>query len=61
MYIGQIEIPEGETIRSGQPRELTIDFISADTLGSELRPGRQWRLQEGATLVGMTTVISLEE
>jgi hypothetical protein len=61
MFIGQIEIPEGEALRSGETRDLTITFLSPELIAGELRPGREWRLQEGLTLVGTALVLEILE
>ena len=57
-YIGQIEVPEGEWVYPGETRELSVTFLNARGLCDLLKPGRTWRIQEGARLIGTGTVIA---
>ena len=58
-FVGQVEIPEGEELVSGEPRELFVHFLDAAGLNELIKPGREWRLQEGLDLVGRATVVDV--
>ena len=59
MYIGQLEIPQGEWMHPGETRNLQITFLSGPGLAAKLAPGAKWRLQEGRRLIGTAEVIRL--
>lgn len=59
-YIGKIEVEEGDWVYPGESRELLITFLNARGLSDLLQPGRTWRIQEGAKLIGSGTVIAIE-
>jgi len=51
MATGFIEIPAGHDLRPGETIDLPLQFWKWTGLESEIHPGRQWRIQEGATVV----------
>jgi elongation factor Tu len=59
MTIGQIDIPEGEVLLPGETMEVPITFLNWEGLEGQIYPGREWRIQEGAALVGMGTVLEI--
>ena len=59
-YIGQVEIPEGESVAPGETRELVITFLPVVGVAEELKPGRRWRIQEGAKLVALAEVLAVK-
>jgi elongation factor Tu len=59
MTMGQINIPEGQVLLPGESMEVPITFINWPGLEGQIYPGREWRIQEGATLVGMGTIIEI--
>ena len=59
-YVGQIEVAEDEWVYPGETRELPITFLNARGLSELLTPGRTWRIQEGAKLIGTAVVIATQ-
>ena len=59
MYIGQVEIPQGEWMHPGETRNLQVTFLSEPGLAEKLMPGAKWRLQEGRRFIGTAEVIRL--
>jgi elongation factor Tu len=57
MAVGLIDLADGETLNPGENRVLDIIFLTWP--GSELYPGREWRIQEGAQLVGTGQVVEV--
>ena len=60
-FIGQVKIPEGEELRSGEPKELLVEFLDTPNLEDNLERGREWRIQEGFVLVGQARVLEVLE
>ena len=58
-YIGRLELSEEDSLAPGESRELVIHFLSGQGLRENLTPGRSWRIQEGAKLVGEGTVLEV--
>jgi elongation factor Tu len=58
-YIGQVEIPEGESVAPGETRELMITFLPVIGIVEELKLGRRWRIQEGGKLVAFAEVLAV--
>ena len=58
-YIGQVEVPEGTWIHSGETRDLPITFLNVRGLSDLLHIGRTWRIQEGGKLVATAAVLEL--
>ena len=61
MYIGQIEIGEGESLAPGETKQVTVVFLNVRGISEHLKVGRVWRVQEGLKLIGTAKVISIEE
>ena len=59
MAIGFIDLPEGVELHPGDSIETSIRFMEWSALAGQLYPGREWRIQEGATLVGFGTIIEI--
>jgi translation elongation factor EF-Tu-like GTPase len=59
MTIGFINLPEGKELWPGDSIEAPITFLKWPGLEGHIQPGRQWRIQEGAKLVGIGTVIEI--
>ena len=59
MTIGSIDLPDGTELHPGESIELPIVFCSWPGLNSQIYPGREWRIQEGAQLVGIGTVLEV--
>ena len=59
MTIGFVELPEGTELHPGESIELPIMFWKWPGLEGQIYPGREWRIQEGAKLVGLGTVIEV--
>src|SRR5215813_4114064 len=57
MDVGFVEFAKGELLHPGQTIEREITFWSRPGLKEVLVPGRSWRIQEGAQLVGVGTVL----
>jgi hypothetical protein len=60
-YIGEVELGEGEELRSGDCKDRVVNFISDDLVRPFLKPGRQWQFREGPTLVARATVLEILE
>jgi len=59
MTIGFIDLPEGMELCPGESIDLPIVFWNWPGLKDQIYPGRVWRIQEGAKLVGIGTVIEV--
>lgn len=59
MAIGQIEIPAGHELNPGEAMEVRITFLGYSGLQRLIYPGREWRIQEGARLVGIGRIIEV--
>jgi elongation factor Tu len=59
MTIGFIELPEGKELYPGESIEMPIMLWYWLGLEGQIYPGREWRIQEGARLVGMGTVLEV--
>ena len=59
MTIGFIELPEGKELHPGESIDLPIIFRKWPGLEDQIYPGREWRIQEGAKLVGIGTVFEV--
>ena len=58
MSIGFIDLPE-RTIAPGDTFEAEIRFLMWEGIIDKVSPGRTWRIQEGAKLVGTGEVLDL--
>lgn len=59
MTMGEVNIPAGEELHPGETMEVPITFFNWPGLVGQIYPGREWRIQEGATLVGIGTIIEV--
>jgi elongation factor Tu len=59
MTVGFIDLPEGTELRPGESVDCPIVFWDWPGLREQIYPGREWRIQEGSTLVGIGTVIEV--
>ncbi len=59
MTVGFIDLPSGAELYPGESIELRITFWNWAGLEGQIYPGREWRIQEGAKLVGIGTVLEV--
>ena len=59
MAVGFIEVPQGQVLHPGESIKVELTFFPWPQLAAELRPGRQWLIQEGATVVGTGTILEV--
>ncbi len=59
MDVAFIEFAEGETLHPGEVTERELTFWGRPGLDDVLKPGREWRIQEGRQLVGIGTVLEI--
>jgi hypothetical protein len=59
MTVGFIDLPEGMELHPGESIDLSIMFWNWPGLGDQIYAGREWRIQEGAKLVGIGTIIEV--
>ncbi|MEA1649926.1 hypothetical protein UAJ10_12995 [Nitrospirillum sp. BR 11164] len=59
MATGFIDLPVGAELKPGDSIEVPMAFWRWSGLDGQLYPGREWRIQEGAKLVGWGTVIQV--
>jgi elongation factor Tu len=59
MCIGWIDVPEGSDVEPGDTIEVPITMWIWPELESEIRLGREWRVQEGARVVAIGTVLKV--
>jgi translation elongation factor EF-Tu-like GTPase len=59
MTVGFIDLPGGTELHPGESIDLPIMFWSWPGLGDQIYPGWEWRIQEGAKLVGIGTIIEI--
>ncbi len=58
MMMGEISVPIGSVVQPGDSLDIDMTLYPG-RFASEIVPGRQWRVQEGAKLVAMGTVLAL--
>ena len=56
MTVAFIDLPEGTQLHPGESIDLPIMFWNWPGLRDQIYPGREWRIQEGAKLVGIGTI-----
>ena len=59
MTVGFIDLPEGTELHPGESMDLQITFWNWAGLSEQIYPGQEWRIQEGAKLVGIGTIIEV--
>jgi len=59
MFMGIIELPEGQQVAPGDTIEADITFWVSPAVRPEISVGRQWRIQEGAKLVAAGTILEV--
>ena len=59
MTMGFIDLPDGTELRPGDNIDLPITFWNWPGLEGQIYQGREWRIQEGAKLVGIGIVLDL--
>lgn len=59
MTVGRIDLPDGTEVKPGESIDLTVIFQNQPHLEDQIYPGREWRIQEGAKLVGVGRVIEV--
>ncbi|MDZ4057227.1 MAG: hypothetical protein U1D69_09710 [Polynucleobacter sp.] len=59
MAIGFIELPGGTELHPGDNIDLPITFWIRPGLEGQICQGREWRIQEGAKLVGIGTILEI--
>ncbi|WP_139139345.1 hypothetical protein [Sphingobium phenoxybenzoativorans] len=57
MCMGFIELAEGERVAPGDTIQKTITLWVSPAVASEIRKGREWRIQEGLKLVATGTIL----
>jgi len=57
MTVGAIELPEGVKVYPGEAVVAPIALLWWPGLASQIHVGREWRIQEGAHLVGFGRII----
>jgi elongation factor Tu len=61
MFIGQVELEDGELLYPGQTKNLMVRFPNVRGLREHLAIGTEWRIQEGMHLVGFGVVKCVRE
>jgi hypothetical protein len=61
LYIGQIELEAGEELVAGDCKERIVNFVSDDLVRPLLRPGVEWQIEEGRTLIARATLLAILE
>ncbi|WP_374409686.1 hypothetical protein [Novosphingobium colocasiae] len=59
MTIGQIDLPDNAELQPGASIDLAMTFLNWPGLEGQIYPGREWRIQEGARLIGTGTVLEV--
>ena len=55
--MGSIELAEGESVQPGETIVRDLILVVLPELAAEMAVGREWRIQEGAKLVAIGTVL----
>ena len=56
-----IDFASDEQLIPGETRQFDLEFIRFPALEQEMRPGREWTIQEGREVVGKGTVVAVLE
>lgn len=59
MTVGFIELPEGFELHPGEAIDVPVKLWTWPGLEGQIHQGREWRIQEGDTLVGIGTVLAI--
>lgn len=59
MTVGFIDLPDGTELEPGGTIDVPISFWYWPGLDGQIYPGREWRIQEGAKLVGIGTILEV--
>ncbi|ESQ74429.1 hypothetical protein ABAC402_14010 [Asticcacaulis sp. AC402] len=59
MTVGFIDLPAGQDLWPAHSVEVPISFFYWEGLDGQIYPGRKWRVQEGARVVGIGTVLEV--
>lgn len=59
-WFGQI-VFDGDPMEPGESGPVSVDFMYRPGLRKYLAPGTQWRIQEGARLVGTAVITRVEK
>jgi hypothetical protein len=59
-YIGDIVFEGQDAIMPGEEKIVTVRFLMTPTIGKYLSVGRNWRVQEAATVLGEAEIISID-
>ena len=59
MCMGFIELPEGQQVAPGETIQTEMTLWIYPTVKPEISVGRQWRIQEGARLVAVGTILEI--
>jgi elongation factor Tu len=57
--IGIVDLTGHDEVRPGESVDAQVQFLGQPGLREMLRPGREWRIQEGRRLVGVGTVLAV--
>ena len=58
-YIGEVELDEGEELRSADCRDRVVNFLSDELVQPFLKPGFTWQIQEGCTTIARATFLEI--
>ncbi len=59
MTMGRIDLPVDTELHPGDSIDLLITLWNWPGLEGQIYPGREWRIQEGAKLVGIGTILEV--
>jgi hypothetical protein len=59
MAVGPIELCLDQALHPGDTFDLDMTFLHWPWRPSELCPGREWLIQEGGSVVGIGTILSI--
>ena len=59
MDSGVLEFPSGEFLMPGQSKEMELTLAMRPGLEELLKPGREWRIQEGHRHIGRGVVLQV--
>lgn len=59
MCVGSIELPKGKRVAPGDTIRTEITLLVYPAVEPEITEGRQWRIQEGAKLVAVGTILKV--